>query len=105
MDIFACVLIKDYEPEKLMAELPVVLGCNSEVFHESLRISETYKRDRDLMVYSLCQKGRFSNRKIAQLFGLLYSSLTKRAGIVRKRLREERRFKDEFDRFNALIKM
>ena len=79
------MLIKDYEPEKVMAEVPVVWGCNSELFHESLRISETYKRDRDLMVYSLWQKGRFSNRKIAELFGLSYSSLSKRAGIVRKR--------------------
>ena len=105
MDIFASVLIKDYEPEKVMAELPLVLGCNPEVFHESLRISETYKRDRELMVYSLWQKGSFSNRKLAELFGLSYSSVSKRAGIVRKRLSEEKRFKDEFDRLNALIKL
>ena len=34
-----------------------------------------------------------------------YSSVCKRAGIVRKRLREGKTFKDEFDRLNALIKM
>ena len=42
------------------------------------------------------------------LFGLSYSSVSKRAGIVRKRLREEKTFKDEkddFDRLSALIKM
>jgi hypothetical protein len=37
------------------------------------------------------------------LFGLSYSSVSKRAGIVRRGLREEKTFKDEFDRFNALI--
>jgi hypothetical protein len=37
------------------------------------------------------------------LFGLSYSSVSKPAGIVRKRLCEEKTFKDEFDRFNALI--
>ena len=57
------------------------------------------------MLYFLWQTGRFSNRKIAELFGLSYSSVSKRAGIVRKRLREEKTFKDEFDRLNALIKM
>ena len=97
--------VKDHEPEKLMDELSVVLGCNPEVFRESLKISEADKRHRDLMVYFLWQTGRFSNRKIAELFGLSYSSVSKRAGIVRKRLREEKTFKDDFDRLNALIKM
>jgi len=39
------------------------------------------------------------------LFGLSYSSVSKRAGIVRKRFRGEKTFKDEFDRLNALIKL
>ena len=44
-------------------------------------------------------------RKIGELFALSYSSVSKRAGIVRKGLREDKRFKNEFDRLNALIKM
>jgi len=39
------------------------------------------------------------------LFGLSYCSVSKRASIVRKRLPEEKTFKDEFGRINALIKM
>ena len=39
------------------------------------------------------------------LFGLSYSYASKREGIVRKRLREEKTFKDEFDRLSALIEM
>jgi hypothetical protein len=39
------------------------------------------------------------------LFGLSYSSVSKRAGIVRRKLREEKTFKDEVDRLNALTKM
>ncbi len=49
--------------------------------------------------------GEISNRKVAELFGLSYSSVSKRAGIVRKRLRKGKTFKDEFDRLNALIKV
>ncbi len=51
------------------------------------------------------QTGSFSNPKITELFGVTYSSVSKRAGIVRKRPHEEKTFKDEFDRFNALIQM
>jgi hypothetical protein len=98
-------LVKDHEPEKLINELSVVLGCNPEVFRKSLRISEADKSHRDVMVYFLWQTGRFSNRKIAELFGLSYSSVSKRAGIVRKRLRDEKTFKDTFDQLNALIQM
>ncbi len=46
-----------------------------------------------------------SGNEQGDLFGLSYSFVSKRAGIVRKRLREEKAFKDEFDRFNALIKL
>jgi hypothetical protein len=98
-------LVKDHEPEKLINELSVVLGCNPEVFRKSLRISEADKSHRDVMVYFLWQTGRFSNRKIAELFGLSYSSVSKRAGIVRKRLRDEKTFKDKVDQLNALIQL
>ena len=67
----------------------MVLECNPEM----------------LMIYFLWQTGRFSNREIGELFGLSYSSVSKRAGIVSKRLREEKTFQDEFDRLNALIEM
>ena len=83
----------------------MVLGCNPEVFRKSLRISEADKKHRDLMLYFLWQTGRISNRKIAELFGLSYSSVSKRAGIVRKSLREKKTFKDEVDRLNTLIEM
>ena len=57
------------------------------------------------MIYFLWQTGRFSIREIGELFGLSYSSVSKRAGMVRKRLREEKTFQDEFDGLNTLIKI
>ncbi len=59
------------------------------------------------MVISLLLKWvlSFSNRVIGELFGLSNSSASKRAGIVRKRLRENKRFKNEFDRITALMKL
>jgi len=57
------------------------------------------------MIYFQWQTGRFSNREIGELFGLSCSSVSKRAGMVRKRLREKKTFKGEFDTLNALIEM
>ncbi len=57
------------------------------------------------MIYMLWQTGRFTNQEIAKLFGLTYSSVNRRVGIVRKQLREDTPVKDKFDRVNALIKM
>jgi DNA-directed RNA polymerase specialized sigma24 family protein len=47
----------------------------------------------------------FHNQEIAKLFGLTYSSVNRRVGIVRKQLREDKLVKDKLDRANALIKM
>jgi hypothetical protein len=57
------------------------------------------------MIHFLWQTGFFSNRKIGELFGLSFSSLRKRGDNVRKRLREEKTFQDEFDGLNTQIKM
>jgi len=47
----------------------------------------------------------FHNQGIAKLFGLTYSSVSRRVGIVRKQLREDKLVKDKLDGANALIKM
>jgi hypothetical protein len=57
------------------------------------------------MIYMLWRTGRFTNQEIAKLFGLTYSSVSRRVGIVRKQLGEDKLVKDKLDRANALIKM
>ena len=57
------------------------------------------------MIYMLWQTGRFTNQEIAKLFGLTYSSVSRRVGIVRKQLGEDKLVKDKLDRPNVLIKM
>ena len=98
-------LLKDHDPKQLINRISKLLGCNLEAFRESLRISETDKADRDLMIYVLWNTGRFTNQKVAKLFGLSYSSVSRRVSIVRNRLREDKIFKAKLDRLNALIKM
>ncbi len=57
------------------------------------------------MIYMLWQTGPFTNQEIAKLFGLTYSLVNKRVGIVRKQLREDKLVKDKLDRANMLIKI
>lgn len=98
-------LSRDHELEKLINKLLKALGCNLKMFRESLRISEADKISRDFMLFILWQTGRFTNREIAKVFGLSYSSVSKRVSVVRNRLHEDKVFKNEFDRVNMLIKM
>ena len=98
-------LLKDHDPKQLINRISKLLGCNLKTFRESLRISETDKTDRDLMIYILWNTGRFTNQNVAKLFGLSYSSVSRRVSIVRNRLREDKIFKAKLDRLSALIKM
>jgi hypothetical protein len=99
------MLLKKNEPEKLLQGLSDVLGCDLESFRKSLRIPEKDKTARDLMIYFLWQTGRFTNRKISELFGLSYSSISRRVGIFREKLRVDKTFKKKYDEISALIKM
>lgn len=98
-------LLKKHETKKMIMELSEILGCNIKSSRESLRISKNEKTGRDLMIYMLWQTGRFTNQEISKLFGLTYSSVSRRVGIVRKQLRKDKVLKDKLDSTNALIKM
>ena len=62
------------------------------------------KAARDLMIYFLWQTGRFTNQKISELFGLSYSSISRRVGIFREKLCVDKTFKKEYG-ISALIKI
>jgi hypothetical protein len=98
-------LLKKHETKKMIKKLSEILGCNIKSSRESLRISKNEKTGRDLMIYMLWQTGRFTNQEVSKLFGLTYSSVSRRVGIVRKQLRKDKVLKDKLDSTNALIKM
>ncbi len=57
------------------------------------------------MIYFLWQTGRFTNQKISELFGLSYSSVSKRVSIFREKLRVDKTFKKKYDEIRALSKI
>lgn len=57
------------------------------------------------MLYFLWQMRRFTNQKISELFGLSYTSVGKRVGIVRKKLVDDKTFKERCDEISMIIEI
>lgn len=58
---------------------------------------------RDLMLHLLWQSGLYTNQKIGELFGLSYSSVSRRAAIARKRTQEDVALRKQIQQLNDLI--
>jgi len=94
-------LLKIGNPEVLLEKASRILGCNLTNFKKSLRISEHDKYNRDLLIYLLWETGLYKNREIGDLFGLTYSSVSRRAAIVRNRIARDNKFKKQFKQLKS----
>jgi len=82
-----------------------ILGCNATDFKNSLRISAQDKYNRDLLIYLLWETGLFKNQEIRNLFGLTYSSISRRAATVRKKIVTDSKLKKQFKRLKSQCKV
>jgi REP element-mobilizing transposase RayT len=98
-------LRKDTDPGVIVHKAARILKCDVNVFHNSSRILADDKNNRDLLVYLIRQTGLFTNQQIGDIFGLTYSAVSRRAGIVRDRILEDKVFKKKFDRIKSQIKV
>ena len=98
-------LLKIGNPEVLLEKAARILCCNPTDFKDSLRISEQDKDNRDLLIYLLWETGLFKNQEIGNLLGLTYSSISRRAGIIRKRIATDNKFKKQFKQLKSQSKM
>ena len=98
-------LLKVTDPEVLLKKAARILGCNLTNFKSSLRISEQDKDNRDLLIYLLWKTGLFKNQEIGDLLGLTYSSISRRAAIIRERIGKDNRIKKQFKQLKSQNKM
>ncbi len=98
-------LLKIGNPEVLLEKSARILGCNPTDFKDSLRISAQDKDNRDLLIYLLWETGLFKNQEIGDLLGLTYSSISRRAAIIRERIGKDNRIKKQFKRLKSQNKM
>ncbi|MFC1811890.1 transposase [Thermodesulfobacteriota bacterium] len=98
-------LVKDINTETTLDKLAQALNCRVDKFRKSLRISNADKMNRDLMLYLLWNSGIFKNREIGELLGLSYSSVSRRAAMVRQSIQRDERLLKKVQQLSALIKL
>lgn len=65
------------------------MECNIDRMIQSSRLTGKLKDKRDLLIYFLWETGLYRNREIGDLFGLGYSSISRRINITKTRLRKK----------------
>lgn len=98
-------LAKAVGAEKTIKKLAQALNCRVDHFRESLRISKADKMNRDLMLFLLWHSGLYTNRQLGELFGLSYSSVSRRTTIVRNSIRNDETLVKKVHQLSDLIKV
>ena len=98
-------LLRPSNPKALLEKAAVILDCDVADYRSSLRISEQHRESRDFLIYLLWETGLYKNQEIGDLLGLTYSSISRRANIIRSRMSDDINFKAQFKQLKSQIKM
>ena len=82
-----------------------MLKCNTNDFLQSARISDSNKLNRDLLIYLLWSTGWYNNHEIGNLFGIGYSSISRRVTIMKSKISEEDETNKRLENIKSLIKV
>ena len=91
--------------QDLLKRVSDILKCDPVKFKQSKRLSSPEKEDRDLLFFLIWNTGRFTNRKIGDLFDLTYSSVSHSIKSVKLRIKEDQVFQKKIETINSQIKM
>ncbi len=91
-------------PKILLQKTALTLGCDPEDFLHKTRIGASAKDNRDLLIYVLWNTGWYNNREIGDLFGLGFSSVSRRVSIIKSKISMESGIRKKAKTLNALIK-
>jgi len=96
---------REHDPRVLLKKGAEVLNFDIDELRSSRRISQKEKDSRDLLIYLL--REMCSNRayEIGALFGLGYSSVSRRVSIIQSRIGKERKLQKRYNRLKSLIKL
>jgi len=95
---------KDVDVEKALSQAAKLLGCDVEEFRSGGRVSPQRSLERDLLLYLVRQMGILTDQQLGEMFGLGYSAVSRRAGIFKAKLQENRELQRKFDRLRSKIK-
>jgi len=98
-------LLKDEDPVRIVQRAAKIIGCDPSKYKQSSRISESKKEKRDMLIFLLWETGRYTNSEIGSLFGLSYSSVSRRVAFIRPIVKQQGKYGKIYRRLKALIKV
>lgn len=98
-------MLGDIQPGVIVQRSPVILNWDLETMKQARRVSETDKNSRNMMIYHLRENGGITNEQIGQLFGLTYSSISRRVRNFSERCKKDKGLKKNYDWLKSQIKV
>lgn len=98
-------IVNDIKFDEIVASASTVLNIDIQRLKQSRRIVKSDMINRDMLVYALWQSGRFSNSAIGSQVGLTISSISRRVGIFREMLDTDKKVREDYEKFKAIIKV
>jgi REP element-mobilizing transposase RayT len=98
-------MLGDIRPEAILQQSSLILNCDLETIKQSRRVLETEKDNRDMMIYYLWENGGITNEQIGDLFGLTYSSISRRVREFSERCKKDKSLKRNYDWLKSQIKV
>ena len=98
-------VLRDTNPKTILEKAAKVLKCNTNNFLQSARISNSNKLNRDLLIYLLWSTGWYNNQEIGNLFGLGYSSISRRVTLMKSMISEDDGIHKRLEEIKSLIKV
>jgi len=98
-------VLRDTNPRTILEKAARVLKCNTNDFLQSSRIGDSDKLNRDLLIYLLWSTGWYNNQEIGNLFGLGYSSISRRVTIMKSKISKGNEIHKRLEEIKSLIKV
>jgi hypothetical protein len=95
---------KDVDVEMALSQAAKLLGCEVEEFRSGGRVSPQRSLERDMLLYLIRQMGILTDQQLGEMFGLGYSAVSRRAGILKAKLQESRALQRKFEKVKSKIK-
>ena len=98
-------VLRDTNPKAILEKAARVLQCNTNDYLQSARISDSDKHNRDVLIYLLWSTGWYNNEEFGNLFGLGYSSISRRVTIMKSKMSKENEVHKRLEEIKSLIKV
>ncbi|NUO10272.1 MAG: hypothetical protein HUU08_16710 [Candidatus Brocadia sp.] len=98
-------ILRDANPKTILKKAAKVLQCNTNDFLQSARICDSDKHNRDLLIFLLWSMGWYNNQEIGNLFGLGYSSISRRVTITKPKISKDNEIHKRSEEIKSLIKV